>query len=119
MMRSDNLNWYDHGNYMDMTAPSSNVNVTDEEKSKEIILHKTLSGNSSTDVSESKRSIVNKTLSQNNYANVSENTIAELKYKEHKEPSVTEKVKSYFNIYECGRPTRRYVSTIVHGHPKR
>ena len=27
----------------------------------------------------------------------------ELKDKEHKEPSVTEKVTSYFNIFECGR----------------
>ena len=43
MMRSDNLNWNDHGSYTKMTAPSSNVNVTDEEKSKEIIVHETLS----------------------------------------------------------------------------
>ena len=27
----------------------------------------------------------------------------ELKYKEHKEPSVTPKVTSYSNIFECGR----------------
>ena len=27
----------------------------------------------------------------------------ELKDKEHKEPSVTQKVTSYFNIFECGR----------------
>ena len=27
----------------------------------------------------------------------------ELKDEDHKEPSVTEKVKSHFNIYECGR----------------
>ena len=55
------------------------------------------------DVSESERDIVNKTLSQNNYADVSENTISELIYEEHKEPSVTKEVKSYFNIFECGR----------------
>ena len=30
MMRSDKLNRHDHGGYMEMTAPSSNVNVTDE-----------------------------------------------------------------------------------------
>ena len=26
-----------------------------------------------------------------------------MKYNEHKEPSVTEKITSYFNIFECGR----------------
>ena len=49
-----------------MTALSSNVNVTDEDESKEIIAHKTLSENSYTDVSESERNIFNETLSQNN-----------------------------------------------------
>ena len=34
MMRSDNLNWYDHGGYTEVTDPSSNVNVTDEDESK-------------------------------------------------------------------------------------
>ena len=34
---------------------------------------------------------------------VPENTITELKDKYHKEPSVNEKVTSYFNILECGR----------------
>ena len=29
-MISDNLNWYDHGGYTVMTAPSLNVNVTDK-----------------------------------------------------------------------------------------
>ena len=42
-------------------------------------------------------------LSQNKSADVSENIITELKIEEHKEPSVTEKVKSYSNIIECGR----------------
>ena len=32
MMRSDNLNWYDHGGYTEMTDTSSNVNATDEGK---------------------------------------------------------------------------------------
>ena len=103
MMRSDKLNWHDHGGYTKITAPSLNVNVTDEDKSKEIIVHKTLSKNKSKDVSKSKRNIINKTLSQNNSADVSENTITELKDEEHKELSVTKEVKSYFNIFECGR----------------
>ena len=86
-----------------MTDPSSNINVTFEEESKGIIMHKTLSENSSTDVRKWERNIINETLLQNNSANLSENTITELKDEEHKEPSVTEKVKSYFNIYKCGR----------------
>ena len=53
MMRSNNLNWHDHGGYTEMTAPSSNVNVTNEDGSKEIIVHQTLSENNSPDVSES------------------------------------------------------------------
>ena len=66
-------------------------------------MHEILSENSSTDVSESERNILNETLSQKNSANVSEYTITGLKYKEYKEPSVTKEVKSYFNIFECGR----------------
>ena len=62
-----------------MTAPYLNANVTDEDESKRIIVHKILSGNCSTDVSESKRNIVNKILSQKNSTNVSEYTITELK----------------------------------------
>ena len=34
MMRSDKLNRNDHGGYTEMTAPSSNINVTDEDESK-------------------------------------------------------------------------------------
>ena len=86
-----------------MTDRSLNVNVMDKDKSKEIIVHKTLPENSSTDARKSERKIVNKTLSQNNSADVSENTITELKDEEHKETSVTEKVTSYFNIFESGR----------------
>ena len=66
-------------------------------------MHETLSENSSTGVSKSERNIVNETLSHNNYADASDNTITELKNEEHKETSVTEKVKSYFNIFKCGR----------------
>ena len=86
-----------------MNAPSLNVNFTDEDESKEIIVYETLSENSFTDVSESERNIVNKTLSQNDSADVSDNNITKLKDEEHKEPSVTEKVTIYFNRFECGR----------------
>ena len=85
-----------------MTALSLNVNVTDEDQSKEIIVQETLSENNSKDISESERNIVNETLSQNNSMDVPENTITELKEEEHKEHSMTEKVTSYFNIYKCG-----------------
>ena len=103
MMRSDQINRPDHSSYTEMTAPSSNVNVTDEDESKEIIVHETLSQNNSKYVSESERNIVNETLSQNNSTDVPEYTITKLKDKEHKETSVTQKVTRYFNIFECGR----------------
>ena len=103
-----------------MTAPSSNVNFTDEDESREIIVHKTLSENNSKYVSKSERNIVNKTLSQINSMDVPSYVIKELKDEEHKESSVTEKVTSYFNIYECGRNILDLlVSTSVHGRPKR
>ena len=102
-MRFDNLNWYDHCGYAEMTAPSSNVNVTDEDKSKQIIVHKTLSENSSMGVSESERNIVNETVPQKHSMDVSQYNTAELKEEEHKEPSATKEVKSYFNILKCGR----------------
>ena len=74
-----------------------------EDESKEKILHKTLSENQSKDVSESEWIIVNEALLQNNSADVPDNDITVLKDEEHKEPAVTEKVTSYFNIFECGR----------------
>ena len=46
-----------------MTAPSLNVNVTDKDESKQIIVYETLSENISTDLSKPERNIVNKTLS--------------------------------------------------------
>ena len=52
-MRSDEHNRHMHGSYAEETSPSSNVNVTDKDKSKEIIVHKTLSENQSMGVSES------------------------------------------------------------------
>ena len=67
MMRSDTRNWHNYGGYTEMTAPSLNVNATDEDESKRIIVHKTLSENSSTDVSESERYIVNETLLKNQF----------------------------------------------------
>ena len=84
MMRSDQLNRHDRGSYAEKTAPSLNVNVTDEENSKEIIVHKTLSENKSKDVSKSECNIVHETLSQNNSKDVPDNVITELKDDEHK-----------------------------------
>ena len=66
-------------------------------------MHKTLSENLSMDVSESEYNIVHRTLSQNNSSDVPTNVITEFKDNEHKEPSVTGKVTSYFTIFECGR----------------
>ena len=55
------------------------------------------------EVIRSHHTICNENLSQNNTVDVPDNTITEVKDEEHKEHSVTEKVKSYFNIYKCGR----------------
>ena len=103
MMRSDKLNWHDHGSYTEMTAPSSIINVTDKDESKEIIVHETSLENNSKDVSKSERNIINENLSHSNSADVPENNITDLKDEEHREPSVTQKVTSYFNMFECGR----------------
>ena len=53
MMRSDQLNWYNRSSYAEKTVSSSNINVTDKDESKEIIVHRTLSENQSKDVSKS------------------------------------------------------------------
>ena len=75
MMRSDEYNRHVHGGYAEDTDPSSNVNDTDEEESKEIIAHEPLSDNLYMDVSESECNIVHETLSQNNSSDVPTNII--------------------------------------------
>ena len=57
IMRSDEHNRHVYGSYAEETDPSSNVNVMDEEESKEIIVHKTLLENQSKDISESESNI--------------------------------------------------------------
>ena len=53
MMISDEHNRHVHGSYAEETAPSLNVNFTDKDESKEIIMHEGLSENQSKDVSKS------------------------------------------------------------------
>ena len=84
MMRSDQLNQHVHSNFTGKTAPSPNVNVTDKDESKEIIVHKTLLENQSKAGSESECNIVHETLSQNNSSDLPANVITELKDDEHK-----------------------------------
>ena len=47
MMIPDKLNWYDQDGYTKMTAPYSNVNVTNEGESKHTILNKKILQNCS------------------------------------------------------------------------
>ena len=54
MKRVDALKWNGYGGYMEMTAPSSYVYFTDEDESKRIIVHKTLSQNFSANEDKSK-----------------------------------------------------------------
>ena len=103
MLIPDEYNQHVHGGYSEETTPSLNVNDTDKDESKEIIVHKPVSENLSMDVSESDCDIVNETLSQNNLSDVPTNVITKFKYDEHIEPSVSDKGSSYFNIFECGR----------------
>ena len=91
IMRFDVYNRHVHGGYAVETDPSSNVNVTDEDESKEIIVRETLSENKSIDVSESECNIIHKTVSQNNSSDVPTNVIKVSKDDEHKEHSVIEK----------------------------
>ena len=62
MMRSDEKNRHVHGSYAEETSPSSKINITDEDESKEIIVHETWLENQSKDVSESECNIVHETL---------------------------------------------------------
>ena len=103
MLISDEDNKHVHDDYMEETALSSNVNDTNEDESKEIIVHKPLSENLSMDVSKSECNTVHETLSQNNSLYVTTNVITKMKYDENIELSVSEKGSSYFNIFECGR----------------
>ena len=66
-------------------------------------MHETLSDNQFKAVSESECNIIHETLLQKNSAYIPENVIIELKGDEHKEPSVTGKLTSYFNGFECSR----------------
>ena len=43
MMRSDKLNWYNHGGYTKMTAPYLNFIFTNESEPKRIIVNEKLS----------------------------------------------------------------------------
>ena len=63
-MRSDNLNWYNHDGYTEMTALSLNVNITNEGESKHSIVNGKLSQSCSTNKKKSKHSIVNGKLLQ-------------------------------------------------------
>ena len=79
MMRYDEHNRNVHNSYAEETSPPLNVNVTDEDESKEIIEHENLSENKSKDVNKSEYNIVYETLSQNNSKDVPDNFITELK----------------------------------------
>ena len=74
-MKSDEHNLHVYGSYTENFVPSSNVKVTNEDKTEEKIVHKTFSENQVKDVSELECNIVHETLSQNNSADVPANVI--------------------------------------------
>ena len=100
MMRCGENNHHVHDGYEEEMALSSDVNDTDEDKSKNSIVHKPSSENIYMDVSESECNIVNEILLQNDSSDVPTNVITEMKYDEHIEPSVSVKGEIYFNIFE-------------------
>ena len=84
-------------------ALSSDVNDTDEDESKNSIVHepfdKPSSENLIMDMSKSECHIVNENSSQSDSSDVPTNVISELNYDDHLEPSVNVKESSYFNIF--------------------
>ena len=71
-MISDKLNWYDHSGYTKMTAPYSNVIITNKSESKHSIVNENLSQSGSTNENKSKHSIVNEPLLQKGSAKENE-----------------------------------------------
>ena len=113
MMRSDKLNWYDHGGYKEITAPFSNVNVTNKSESKCSIVNEKLSQSCSTNEKKSKHSIVNEPLSNKCSANENElfstkEDKSECANKKQKDANneVACDVTNHLNVsnaFECGR----------------
>ena len=113
MMRSDKLNWYDHSGYTKMTAPYSNVIVTNESESKRSIVNEKLSQSGSTNEKKSKCSIVNEPLLQK--CSAKDNKLCSTKEDESEYANERQKYSknevSYdvtncvnvSNIFECGR----------------
>ena len=62
MFRCGEDNQHLHGGYAEDIAMSSNVNDTDEDESRESIVHEPVSENLSMDVSKSECNIVNESL---------------------------------------------------------
>ena len=90
----NNHNVHDvHKGYEEEMAPSSGVNDTDEDESKNFIVHEPFHKPSS-------KNICMEVMEAECNSDVPTNVITELKYDEHIEPSVSVKGASYFNIFE-------------------
>ena len=102
MMRSDNLNWYNHVGYMEMTALYLNVIGTNKGKSERSIVNENLSQSCYTNEKKSKCGIINKPLSQK--CSADENELCSTKKDPNNEVACD--VTNYFNVsnvFECGR----------------
>ena len=95
MMRCGENNHHVHDGYEKEMAPSSDVNDTDEDESKNSILHEPFDEpsleNLIMDVSKLECNIVNKTSSQSDSSDIPTNVISELNYDDHIEPSANVK----------------------------
>ena len=113
MMRDDALNSHIYSVRTEITALSLHVYSTDEEESKGIIVHETLSHSCYTDEEKSKGIIVNKNLSQScstdedelfsTEEDKSECTIMKHKYAKNEVKYDVSNYFNAFNVFKCGR----------------
>ena len=100
-----------------MTAPSSHINSTDEDESKGIIMHETLSHGCSTYEDVSKGIIVNKTLSQSCFVDTcsTEEDKSEFAIKKQKEAKtvVTYDGPNYFNAFNVLKHRRNIYDRLA------
>ena len=129
MTRSNNLNWYDHGGYTEMTAPYSKVNVTNEGEQKRSIVNEKVIAELFYEREQIKIPVSSTNLySQNCSANKNElcstkedESECTNKKQKYAKSEVACDVTNYFkvsNVFECGRYNtdvsceRSYMATV-------
>ena len=119
MSRADGPNSHVYPVITEMTDLSSHIFSTNKDKSKGIIVHKTLPQNCSTDEEKSKHSIINKTSSQNCSADEdelssTEEEKSECTIMEQKDANneITYDVPNYFNVFSVFKHRRKILERL-------